>query len=128
MLFFHMTKLGIIDLSSTSAERCFLATLHCENRIFHFIFPKTWILDTPPKKLRWGHLKRFWRKKKIFPKKHVELRTFDGKCLGEDDEWIGFFLPLCQGPLLPQSLTFIVCFCNRSPVILYHSSCLFLCI
>jgi hypothetical protein len=35
-------------------------------------------LDTPPKKLRGGHLKRF-EKKNVFPKKYVELRTFDGK-------------------------------------------------
>ncbi len=74
MLFFDMTKLGTIDLSSTSAEKRFLATLQCENQIFHFIFPNTWILDTPPKKLRRGHLRRFWRKKMFSPK---SMSNFD---------------------------------------------------
>jgi hypothetical protein len=27
MLFFHMTKLGTLDLSSTSAEKCFFGDL-----------------------------------------------------------------------------------------------------
>ena len=38
LLLFYVSKLGTIDLSSTSAEKCFLETLQCENRIFHFIF------------------------------------------------------------------------------------------
>jgi hypothetical protein len=50
-----MTKLGTLDLSSTSAEKGFFG-----------------------KKIEGGSPKKILEKKNVFPKKYVELRTFDG--------------------------------------------------
>ncbi len=76
MLFFDMTKLGTIDLSSTSAEKGFLATLQCEKRIFHL--SKDLNFRHTSKKFKGGSPKKILEKKNVFPKKYVELMTFDG--------------------------------------------------
>jgi hypothetical protein len=82
MLFFHMTKLGTIDLSSTPAEKCYFGSLA--------LFKLDWMLLSinsyrifihTSKKFEGGSPKKILEKKNVFPKKYVELRTFDGMIL-----------------------------------------------
>jgi hypothetical protein len=78
MLFFHMTKLGTLDLSSTSAEKGFFGN-HAMlklNSLLHLSIDLNFRHTS--KTIEGGSPKKILEKKNVFPKKYVELRTFDG--------------------------------------------------
>ncbi len=79
MLFFHMTKLGTLGLSSTSAEKGFFGN----HAMWKLNFLPHLSIDLnfrhTSKKIEGGSPKKILEKKNVFPKKYVELRTFDGK-------------------------------------------------
>ncbi len=81
MLFFDMTKLGTIDLSSTSAEKLFFGDLAMSKSNFSLHLSKDLNFRHNSKKIKGGSPKKILEKKNVFPKKYVELRTFDGKYL-----------------------------------------------
>jgi hypothetical protein len=79
LLPFYVTKLGTIDLSSTSAEdKCFFGDLAMWklNFLLHLSIDLNFRLTS--KKIKGGSPKKILEKKNVFPKKYVELRTFDG--------------------------------------------------
>jgi len=78
MLFFDMTKLGTIDLSSTSAEKRFFGDLPMWKSNFSLHLSKGLNFRHTSKKFKEGSPKKILEKKNVFPKKYVELRTFDG--------------------------------------------------
>ncbi len=78
MLFFDMTKLGTIDLSSTSAEKLFFGDLAMSKSNFSLHLSKDLNFRHTSKKIKGGSPKKIFEKKNVFPKKYVELRTFDG--------------------------------------------------
>jgi hypothetical protein len=80
MLFFDMTKLGTIDLSSTSAEKRFFGDLAMWKSNFSLHPSKDLNFRHTSKKFKGGSPKNILEKKNVFPKKYVELRTFDGTC------------------------------------------------
>ncbi len=78
MLFFDMTKLSTIDLSSTSAEKRFFGDLAMRKSNFSLHLSKDLNFRHTSKKFKGGSPKKILEKKNVFPKKYVELRTFDG--------------------------------------------------
>jgi hypothetical protein len=58
-----------------------LATLQCENRDFSLHFSIELNFRHTSKKIKGGSPKKILEKKNVFPKKYVELRTFDGSDL-----------------------------------------------
>jgi len=79
-----MTKLGTIDLSSTSAEKRFFGDLAMWKSNFSLHLSKDLNFRHTSKKFKGGSPKKILEKKNVFPKMYVELRTFDGidKTLG----------------------------------------------
>ena len=73
MLFFDMTKLGTIDLSSTSAEKLFFGDLAMSKSNFSLHLSIDLNFRHTSKKIKGGHLKRFWRKKMFSPKSMSNL-------------------------------------------------------
>jgi hypothetical protein len=73
-----VTKLGTIDLSSTSAEKCFFGYLAMFKSNFSVHLYKGLNFRHTFKKFKEGSPKKIFEKKNVFPKKYVELRTFDG--------------------------------------------------
>jgi hypothetical protein len=78
MLFFDMTKLGTIDLCSTSAEKHFFGNLAMWKSNFSLHLSKDLNFRPTSKKFKGGSPKKILEKKNVFPKMYVELRTFDG--------------------------------------------------
>ena len=76
-----MTKLGTLDLSSTSAEKGFFGNhAMCKlNFLLHLSIDLNFRHTS--KKIEGGSPKKILEKKNVFPKKYVELRTFDGSVL-----------------------------------------------
>ncbi len=75
---FYVTKLGTIDLSSTSAEKCFFGDLAIWKLNFLLHLSIDLNFRHTSKKIKGGSPKKILEKKNVFPKKYVELRTFDG--------------------------------------------------
>ena len=73
-----MTKLGTLDLSSTSAEKWFFWDLAMRKSNFSLHLSIDLNFRHTSKKIKGGSPKKILEKKNVFPKKYVELRTFDG--------------------------------------------------
>jgi hypothetical protein len=73
-----VTKLGTIDLSSTSAEKFFFGDLAMRKSNFSLHLFIDLNFRHTSKKIKGGSPKKILEKKNVFPKKYVELRTFDG--------------------------------------------------
>ncbi len=78
MLPFYVTKLGTIDLSSTSAEKCFFGDLAMWKLNFSLDLSIDLNFRHTSKKIKRGSPKKILKKKNVFPKKYVEFTTFDG--------------------------------------------------
>ncbi len=81
LLFFYVSKLGTIDLSSTSAEKCFFGDLAIWKSNFSLHLSIDLNFRHTSKKIKGGSLKKILEKKNVFPKKYVEISTFDGNTL-----------------------------------------------
>jgi hypothetical protein len=78
LLPFYVRKLGTIDLSSTSAEKCFFGDLAMRKSNFSLHLSIDLNFRHTSKKIKGGLPKKILERKNVFPKKYVELRTFDG--------------------------------------------------
>ena len=83
-----MSKLGTIDLSSTSAEKCFFGDLAMRKSNFSLHLSIDLNFRHTSKKIKGGSPKKILEKKNVFPKNYVELRTFDGISLKLDHDCI----------------------------------------
>ncbi len=75
MLFFDMTKLGTIDLSSASAEKHFFGDLALLKSNFSLHLSIDLNFRHTSKKIKGGSPKKILEKKNVFPKKYVERLT-----------------------------------------------------
>ncbi len=66
------------DLSSTSVEKCFFGDLAMWKSNFSLHLSIDLNFRHTSKKIKGGSPKKILEKKNVFPKKYVELRTFDG--------------------------------------------------
>jgi hypothetical protein len=80
---------GTIDLSSTSAEKLFFGVCAMSKSNFSLHLSKDLNFRHTSKKIKVGSPKKILEKKNVFPKKYVELRTFDGRYKSFEHTCIG---------------------------------------
>ncbi len=73
---FYVTKLGTIDLSSTSAVKCFFGDLAMWKSNFSLHLSIDLNFRHTSKKIKGGSPKKILEKKNVFPKKYVEPQDY----------------------------------------------------
>ncbi len=95
-----MTKLGTVDLSSTSAEKVFFGDLAMQKLNFSLHLSIDLNFRHNSKKIEGGHLKRFCRKKMFSPKSMSNLGRLTVCGVVEDSNMLTAQLRVGDGSVL----------------------------